>query len=187
MHRWGNLLLCVGFGLLVGGCPKGQLDYNQGKKAETLQDYDAAFVFYQKAAKADPYNANYKIKLNRIRFEASELHVKRGVELRKRGDLQGAVGEFQRAQVIDPSSPVADQELRKAVEMIAEKNRAADEAAEPPADPNEQRLASLPPEIKPLSRAAINYKASSDAKIVFDTIGKLAGLTVIYDPDFPAR
>jgi len=28
---------------------------------------------------------------------------------------------------------------------------------------------------------------TNDAKIVFDTIGKLAGLTVIYDPDFPAR
>src|SRR5712691_5584862 len=28
---------------------------------------------------------------------------------------------------------------------------------------------------------------SNDAKMVFDTIGKLAGLTVIYDPDFPAR
>ena len=28
---------------------------------------------------------------------------------------------------------------------------------------------------------------SNDAKIVFDTIGKLAGLTIIYDPDFPAR
>jgi len=25
---------------------------------------------------------------------------------------------------------------------------------------------------------------SNDAKVVFDTIGKLAGLTVIYDPDF---
>ena len=34
---------------------------------------------------------------------------------------------------------------------------------------------------------AISYKASGDAKIVFDTIGKLAGITVIYDPDFPAR
>src|SRR5437667_5368390 len=45
----------------------------------------------------------------------------------------------------------------------------------------------MPPEIKPLSRAPINYKASSDAKVVFDTIGKLAGLTVVYDPDFPAR
>jgi general secretion pathway protein D len=28
---------------------------------------------------------------------------------------------------------------------------------------------------------------SNDAKIIFDTIGKLAGLTVIYDPDFPSR
>jgi general secretion pathway protein D len=28
---------------------------------------------------------------------------------------------------------------------------------------------------------------TNDAKIVFDTIGKLAGLTIIYDPDFPAK
>src|SRR6266480_1725718 len=187
MRRWGSLFLCVGLGLFAVGCPKGQPDYNQGKKAETLQDYDAAFVFYQKAAKANPYNATYKIKLNRVRFEASELHVKRGVELRKQGDLQGAAGEFQRAQAIDPSSPVADQELRKTVEMIAEKNRAADAAAELPTDPNEPPLAAMPPEIKPLSRAPINLKMSNDAKIVFDLIGKLAGLTVIYDPDFPAR
>ncbi len=187
MRRWGSLVLFVCFGLLAAGCPKGQPDFNQGKKAETIQDYDAAFVFYQKAAKADPYNSTYKIKLNRIRFEASQQHVKAGVELRKRGNLQGAAAEFQRAQAIDPSSPVADQELRKTVEIIAEKNRAADEAAEPPADPNEAVLAAMPPEIKPLSRAPINLKMSNDAKIVFDTIGKLAGLTVIYDPDFPAR
>src|SRR5712671_4099667 len=187
MRRWGSLLLCVGFGLLAAGCPKGQPDYNQGKKAETIQDFDAAFAYYQKAAKADPYNASYKIKLNRIRFEASELHVKRGVEMRKQGDLQGAAAEFQRALAIDPASPVADQELRKTVEMIAEKNRAADEAAEPPANPNETPLAAMPPEIKPFSRAAINLKMSDDAKIVFNTIGKLAGLTVIFDPDFPAR
>src|SRR5438128_1582406 len=187
MRRWGNLLLCVGFGLLAAGCPKGKPDFTQGKKAEALQDYDAAFNFYQKAAKADPYNASYKIKLNRARFEASELHVKRGVELRNQGNLPGAAGEFQRAQAIDPGSHIAEQELRKTVEMIAEKNRAADAAAEPPSDSNEQPLASMPPEIKPLSRAPINYKASSDAKVVFDTIGKLAGLTVVYDPDFPAR
>jgi general secretion pathway protein D len=187
MRRWGSLFLCIGFGLLISGCPKGKPDYDQGKKAEELQDFDAAFAYYQKAAKADPFNASYKIKLNRVRFDASEMHVKRGVEMRNRGDLQGAAGEFQRAQMIDPASPVADQELRKTVEMIAEKNRATDAAAEPPSDPNDQPLAALPPEIKPLSRAPINLKMSEDAKKVFDTIGKLAGLTVIYDPDFPAR
>jgi general secretion pathway protein D len=187
MRRYGTLIVCVGLGLLSVGCPKGQTDYNQGRKAETLQDYDAAFDYYLKALKSDPNNASFKIKLNQTRFEAGALHVKQGIKLRDNGDLQGAVAQFQRAQVIDPASPVADQELRKTLEMIAEKNRATDAAAEPPPDPNEQQLASKPPEIKPLSRAPINLKMSNDAKIVFETIGKLAGLTVIYDPDFPAR
>jgi general secretion pathway protein D len=188
MRPWRSLFLCIGFGLLAAGCPKGNTDFGQGKKAETLQDYDAALGYYQKALKADPYNANYKIKLNQTRFEASQAHIKQGLELRKKGNLQGAAGEFQRAQAIDPSSPIAEQELRKTVEMIAEKNRENDAAAvEPPADSGQSPLASLPPEIKPLSRAPINLKMSNDSKIVFDTVGKLAGLTVIYDPDFPAR
>jgi len=187
MRRWGSLLLCVGLGLLTAGCPKGQPDFNQGKKAELLQDYDAAYAFYQKAVKSDPRNAAYKIKLNSTRFEASQRHVKAGVELRKKGDLQAAASEFQRAGNIDPASAIAEQELRKTLEMIADKNRENDAAAEPPADSNEQPLAALPPEIKPFSRAAINLKMSDDAKIVFNTIGKLAGLTVVYDPDFPAR
>src|SRR6266571_3192571 len=188
MQRWGTLILCVGVGLLAAGCPKGGGEYHQGMKAETLQDYDAAFAYYQKAVKADPYNANYKIKLNQVRFEAGELHVKRGLELRKKGDLQSAAGEFQRAQAIDPSSAIAEQELNKTVEMIAEKNRQNDAAADPPADPDQAQLAQTPPQIKPLSRAGINMTTmSNDAKIVFETICKIAGLTVVFDPDFPAR
>src|SRR6267142_2487973 len=165
MRPWGSLFLCVSFGLLAAGCPKGNSDFSQGRKAETLQDYDAALGYYQKALKADPYNANYKIKLNQTRFEAGQVHIKQGVELRKKGDLQGAAGEFQRAQAIDPSSPVAEQELRKTVEMIAEKNRAADAAAEPPGDPTEAPLAAVPPEVK-LSRASISLTMDNDAKIV---------------------
>ena len=187
MRRRRSLFICVAFGLLMAGCPKGKPDFSQGKHAEMLQDYDAAYVFYQKAVKEDPQNASYKIKLNSMRFEASQQHIKVGLELRKKGDLQGAASEFQRAEVIDPASAVADQELRKTAEMIAEKNRANDAAAEPPSDPNEQALAAMPPEIKPFSRAPINLKMSDDAKVVFNTIGKLAGLTVIFDPDFPAR
>jgi general secretion pathway protein D len=187
MRAWSKLIVCIGCGLLATGCPKGKPDYQEGRKAESLQDYDAAFEYYQKALKSEPGNAEYLIKFNQARFEAGALHVKQGVKLRERGDLQGAAGEFQRAEAIDPSSPIAEQELRKTAELIGEKNRAADAAAEPPPDPHDQPLASSPPEIKPLSRAPINLKMSNEAKIVFDTIGKLAGLTVIYDPDFPAR
>src|ERR1700704_2762144 len=188
MRRFSTLIFWLGAGLLAAGCPKGRMDYSQGRKAEHLQDYDAAYDYYQKALKHDPENAEYLIKFNQARFEASSLHVKNGVKLRDRGQLEAAASEFQRAAAIDPSSPIAEQELRKTVLAIEEKNRVNNAATEPPKDEsNEPPLASMPPEIKPLSRAAINLKMTNDAKIVFDTIGKLAGLTVIYDPDFPAR
>jgi general secretion pathway protein D len=186
MRRWNKLILCVA-ALLAAGCPKGKTDYNQGRKAEHLQDYDAAYDYYQKALKNDPDNALYLIKFNQARFEASSLHVKNGIKLRERGQLEAAASEFQRAAAIDPSSPIAEQELRKTVTLLEEKNRSNNAATEPPKDTGEPGLASMPPEIKPLSRAAISLSMSNDAKIVFETVCKLAGLTVIFDPDFPAR
>lgn len=186
MRRCSSVILCVGMGLFAAGCPKGQTDYSKGRKAETIQDYDAALEYYQKALKSDPNNASYKIRLNQTRFVAGDMHVKQGLKQRENGDLQGAAAQFQRAQMIDPSSPIAGQELKKTLAMIVEQNHAAD-GTRPAAEDDSQEFMAAPPQIKPLSNAPINYKASGDAKIVFDTIGKLAGLTVIYDPDFPAR
>src|SRR5712671_4450609 len=188
MRRWSKLIFCLSAVLLAAGCPKGKTDYAQGRKAERLQDYDAAYDYYQKALKNDPDNAIYLIKFNQARFEASSLHVKNGVKLRERGQLEAAASEFQRAVAIDPSSPIAEQELRKTVGLIEEKNRANNAATEPPTDTGgEPPLASMPPEIKPLPNTSISLSMSNDAKIVFETIAKLAGITVIFDPDFPAR
>jgi general secretion pathway protein D len=187
MHRWGKTVLFVGIVVAVAGCPRGRTDFNQGHKAQDLQDYDAAFEYYQKALKSDPGNAEYQIKFNQARFDAGELHIKNGLKLRERGDLENAASEFQKATSTDAASTVAEQELRKTIEMIDDARRAASEVSEPPAVSGDRDLAQLPPEIKPLSRAPVNLRMSNDARIIFDTIGKLAGLTVIYDPDFPAR
>ncbi len=186
MRRCRSVILCVGIGLFAAGCPKGQTDYSKGRKAETIEDYDAALEFYQKAVKSDPNNASYKIRLNQTRFEAGEMHIKLGLKARENGDLQGAAAQFQRAQNIDPSSSIASQELKKTLGMIAEQTHAG-ENAKPASEDDGQKFMTAPPQLKPLSNVAISYKASGDAKIVFDTIGKLAGITVIYDPDFPAR
>ena len=75
MRRWRKLILCVGAMLLAAGCPKGGQQYNAAQKAENIQDYDTALQFYQKALATDPHNANYKIKLNQIRFEAGEFRL----------------------------------------------------------------------------------------------------------------
>src|SRR5436305_5362636 len=147
MRRCRKLIVRLGAGLLAAGCPKSKKDYSQGRKAEHLQDYDAAYDYYQKALKHDPENAEYLIKFNQARFEASALHVKNGVKLRERGQLEAAATEFQRATTIDPSSPIAEQELRKTVSMIEEKNRANAAATEPPTDTGGgPPLAAAPPE-----------------------------------------
>src|SRR6266436_5886649 len=189
MRRFSKLIVCMGAGLMAAGCPKGKTDYSQGRKAERLQDYDAAYDYYQKALKNDPENAIYLIKFNQARFEASSLHVKNGAKLRERGQLEAAASEFQRALAIDPSSPIAEQELRKTVGLIEERNRASNAATEPPKDDHsgELPLASMPPELKPLPSTSINLTMENDAKIVYETIAKLAGITAIFDPDFPAR
>jgi general secretion pathway protein D len=173
--------------LLAAGCPKGGQHYNAGQKAENIQDYDTALQYYQKALASDPNNANFRIKLNQMRFEAGEFHIKKGLNLRESGDLQAAAAEFQRASTIDPSSPVALQELRRTLDQINELAHKQDEQASGTEDIGGNELASAPPELKPLSNAPISLKMVNDVKIIFDTIGKLAGVTVTYDPDFPAR
>ena len=121
MRRWSQVLICIAAGVALSGCPKsGNHDYKAGEKALELKDYDAAVDYYGKALAAEPHNAYYRIKLNDARFEAGQLHVRQGLKLRDKGDLQGAISEFQRAQILDPSSIVADQELRKTLEMLAD-------------------------------------------------------------------
>src|SRR6266436_5008368 len=189
MRRTSKLIVCLGAGLMAAGCPRGKTDYSQGRKAEHLQDYDAAYDYYQKALKNDPENATYLIKFNQARFQAGTQHVENGIKLRERGQLEAAATEFQRAVAIDPSSPIAEQELRKTVRVIDEKSRANNAATEPPREDHtgEPLLASMPPELKPLPSTSISLTMENDAKIVFETIAKLAGITVIFDPDFPAR
>lgn len=188
MHRCSRLLFVLAIGIFIAGCPKGKQQSVEGQKALDVQDYDAAVDFYLQALKAQPHNVNYKIKLDQARFEAGQKHIREGLKLREKGDLQGAVSEFQRAQVLDPSNPAADQELKRTLDLIAERSRTAQATDEQPIMENgEPTLATRPPELKPLSRAPIQLKMSNDAKVVFDTIGKLAGLTVIYDPDLQAR
>jgi general secretion pathway protein D len=181
------LVLCAFSGLLAAGCPKGHDHYKAARKAEDLQDYDTALQYYQKALAADPQNADYRIKYNQIRFEAGAYHIKKGQDLREKGDLQGAAAEFQRAATIDPGSSIAVQEFRITVDRINDLAHKQDEAAAGPNHTVESDLAAGPPELKPLSDAPVSLKMVNDVKVIFDTIAKQAGINVIYDPDFPAR
>jgi general secretion pathway protein D len=80
--------------------------------------------------------------------------------------------------------PQANQEIRTTRGLVDPESakKQAPTAVGPQSD-----LAEGPPDLKPLSDSPINIRMSNDARAVYDTLGKLAGLTVILDPDFPAR
>jgi general secretion pathway protein D len=167
----------------------------QGKQAETRNDYDAALSFYEQALREDPGDAAYQLAIKRARFMAAQNHVNTGQALRKEGRLAEALASFERAYAIDPASVVAEQELRRTLEMIRRAETAApgthiETPLEQAKREIEQRIASAQdvPHLRPLSRAPINLKMNNQPpKVLYETVGKLAGINLIFDPDYQTQ
>jgi len=164
--------------------------YNKGKDAETRQDYEKAFDFYRKAWDKKPKEVKYRVSMQRTRFLASASYVHRGQQLRDQGQLQEAMQLFLRAKEIDPSSFIADQEVRRTQALMDAAQR--DASAPPPLpqrSPISKRLeeAGGPVELAPISDQPITLSMTEDTRIIYETIGKLAGLNVLFDPDYTSR
>jgi general secretion pathway protein D len=97
--------------LLLMGCPKASQENSAGSKAEALKDYDTALDYYNKALQASPNNTEYKLKAARARFEAAQWHLDQGRRFRDSANLELALAEFRKAQMIDPSNAAAQQEV----------------------------------------------------------------------------
>ncbi|MHB8540058.1 MAG: cohesin domain-containing protein [Candidatus Acidiferrales bacterium] len=173
--------------VFLAGCPKGNQDYKVGRKAELTGDYDTAFIAFNKALKSDPGNADYKLHAIRSRFEAGQFHVEQGEKALSSGHLEMALAEFQKAEAIDPGSAIATQEAQKTLNLLAKVKAAEQPKPVGVAPPEDTGLMSAPPELKPLSREPINLKMTNDARTIFETIGQLAGLSVIFDPSYVSR
>lgn len=170
-------------GLLLAGCPKSNQDFEAGRKAEAIQDYDTALVDYERALRTQPTNAEYKIRALRMHSMDGNFHLEQGEKLLKKGDVEMALAEFEKAEAVDPSNMAAEQEVQKTMKLVAAKNA----AAQPPKvniNPENEDLLPGPPELKPLSREPINLKMTNNSNVVYETISKLAGLSVIFDSDF---
>ncbi|HVB87270.1 MAG TPA: cohesin domain-containing protein [Candidatus Dormibacteraeota bacterium] len=188
MRRIAYLPILAITAMILAGCPKSNKDFAAGKKAQELQDYDTALADYQRALRANPSNTEYKLNELQMRFEDGQYHLEQGRKDVAAGQLQMALAEFQRAATVDPSNAAAEQEAKKTLELMAARTAEATPKNAVPNTPSlDSQLLAAPPELKPLSREPINFRATEDARTVFETIGKLAGLSVLFDPDFVSR
>ena len=111
--------------------------------------------------------------------------VHRGQLLRDDGKLDEAVAEFRKALAIDPSLFIAKQELTRTLKMLNDKTNPPPQAAGPPSSlMRKVREARGPIELAPISTVPISVKLTDKSDIVYRTIGQLAGINVLFDPDY---
>lgn len=175
----------------------------EGEQFERQQEFDKALEKYEQALASDPADIHYQLLTRRVRFEAGQTHVQSAEKLRADGKLNEALAEFNKAYTIDPSSTSAEQEIRRTLGMIErEKQRQAKggaasenpkEAGLTPAQmahkESEQREANMlaPPELRSVPSQPLDLKISNQSmKTLYETVGTMAAVNVLFDPELPA-
>jgi general secretion pathway protein D len=172
---------------------KGDKYLKSGRDYEKRGMWDEAVDQYEKAVATDPYDPAYIMAVKKARFQAGQRHVDIGQKLRDQGQLEAAAEEFQKAILKDPGSAIALQEWRRTMEMIdKEKTGKKPEGADRGMTPAEKarkeidaRAASMlpPPELHPISQLPATLKMNNQPpKVLYETLGKLAGINVVFDP-----
>jgi general secretion pathway protein D len=183
------LLLLVAVVTLPAIADKAKDLFAKGQDAEARQQYETAYGFFKQAYDLKPKDLRYRAAFERIRFEAAATIVHNGQKLRADGKLDDAVAEFQKALAIDPSLFIAQQELNRTLKMINDQRNPPPQAAGPPVG-LERKVhdASGPVELAPISNIPITVKMlTTKSDVVYRTVGQLAGVNVLFDPDYTAR
>jgi len=157
--------------------------YKQGQKAEQQNNYDAAYQDFTQALTLEPKNTKYATAVTRMRFYASVQHVRSGVALRESGKLSEAQAEFAKAAQIDPTNLIAQMEAQRTEDKIKHQAQKEEQKA-PPTVAKAPEAAAGPVEFHPPSNTPMNMRLSAPADQAYKIIGKLAGVNVLFDPDF---
>jgi general secretion pathway protein D len=189
---------------LQGKTRKGNVYFAEGAKYQEKKQWDAALEAYERALAEDPSDVAYRIAAEKARVAASQEHLENGLKLRSQGRLGEALVEIQRASGLNPASTAGAQEIARTQEMIERERRRVQETGKEappevraltPAEEAQKQVREkidrmLPlPELRPLNPERINLKMNNQPpKVLFETVAKVAGINVIWDPEYqPGR
>jgi general secretion pathway protein D len=181
---------------------KGDKFLAEGRLHEQKKEWDEAVEAYDKALSEDPADILYQMASTKIHFQAAQSHIDKGLKLRTQGQLGEALIELQKAYAINPGSPAAVQEIRRTTDMIERERKRVEETGkestakeraltegEMARKETEDRIASiLPvPRLKPIDSSPIHLRINGSAKLLFETVAKVAGLNVLWDPEYQSQ
>jgi general secretion pathway protein D len=185
--RLAAFLVLLGAGCAALHAQSANTYFKRGVTAEARGDYDAAFDNFQKAYSKSPKDVSYRAAYYRVRLTDSALHVSKGRNLEGSGDEQGALTELLRAAEIDPSNEAAQQEISR---IRARHGLApAGETSLPESAEKQEEIDSMgsPIQLKPMSNEPLTLHSTEDAKVVYQAVGKAAGINVLFDPEYISK
>ncbi len=189
-----TLALALSVSLLCGSFPvpavaktdSAKKLYAEAQAAEAREDYDAAYEGYKKAYAKAPGDLRYRAGYYRLRQTASSSHVTQGRKLLDGGDQMAALSQFLRAAEIDPGNEAATQEIARIKAKQANLPVRTETSLSASAQESIEDAGS-PAELKPVSNEPLTLRMSEDSKVVYQAIGKAAGINVLFDPDYNGK
>lgn len=170
--------------------------YKNAQNAEREKNWDVAVIEYEKALEIDPGNREYKLGLERSRRESSRVHFNKGKTLfasavNARGAeqfrlVQMAITELQLTVKLDPTNQWAAVELSKAVQLVTDIQRAANEKISVD-DVKKRAQANIskaqPPQLNPASDQPITltFSRETNVKDIYRALGNAFGINVVFD------
>lgn len=160
--------------------------YQRGRAAEDAGDLVAAFEAYQQALQIKPRDLRYRTTYERVRVSAAAELIKQGEQLIQAKSLPAALAAFLRALDIDPANELAQADAVRLEDQLKVKDGEA-KAEQRPAG-----LESPGPESPPKLDASaagpvVTLHMVEDSRIVYQAIGKIAGLNVLFDPEYASK
>jgi general secretion pathway protein D len=158
--------------------------FKQGQVAEQKDDMQAAYEAYYQAWQKKPTDERYKLAWERTRFPAAAMHVEHGEKLRDQGDYTGALTEFLRALEIDPSNELASQDIKATRDKLNSQSPAPENA---PRTTDEALELAAPIQLRPISNDPLTLHMVEDSRVVYQAVGKEAGINVLFDPAYSSK
>jgi len=180
-------LLLLGAPALQARGPSAKKFYRQGQAAENREDIVAAYEAYAEAYKIDPSDLRYRASMERTRFPAASKYVSQGEKLREQGNESGALTDFMHALEIDPSNQLARQDIQAIRNKLSTPVHPNQESSISPQASSALNSIGAPVRLKPISSEPITLHMTEDSKIVYQTVGKAAGINVLFDPEYTSK
>ncbi len=183
------LLLMLAVSALASNVKQAKQLYQKGVEAQARQDYITAYNFYHQAYELQPTDLTYRSSYEYVRFLAAASYVHQGELLMNAGKLQEALTDFEQALAIDPSSFIAQQMANKIRLMLKQSMNPTPTPTSTTEGVLTRRMeeATGPVELAPISNTPITLNLTQDSKTVYESIGRLAGINVLFDPDYTSR